>query len=155
MTEFILKPRRGKPTAGHRVSLRDARRVIAAGEDVARSAGLDVHLVVLDVFGDLIAYARMDGVWRPDAGSGAEDGLIRRAIDLARSAMADETGQLDRFVSINHRDLSRRAVVVTAEPLWHGGFVVGAVGVSGLSGGGIDGAEADLAVAPTAAKVYP
>jgi uncharacterized protein GlcG (DUF336 family) len=127
--------------------------VIAAGEDAARSAGLDVHLVVLDALGDLVAHARMDGVWSPDAGAGVGACLIQRAIELARAAMAEETSQLERFFSINHRDLTRRTVAVTAEPLWHSGIVVGAVGVSGLSAD--LASDADLAIAPTAAKAYP
>jgi uncharacterized protein GlcG (DUF336 family) len=140
MTEFAARPRIAK------VSLGDARRVIAAGEEAARSAGLHVHLVVLDALGDLIAHARMDGAWCPANGIG--EILIRRAIDLATATLADGTSQLHRFVSIDYRDLNRRTVMVAAEPLWQLGSVVGAVGVSGLSD------DRDLTIAPTAAKVF-
>jgi uncharacterized protein GlcG (DUF336 family) len=131
------------------VSLRDARRIIEAGEEAARTAGLDVHLVVLDAFGDLVAHARMDGTWGPDAGAGIDAGLVRRAIDLAVVALGLGAGQLQRYFSINHRDLSRRTIVVAAEPLLRNDLVVGAVSISGLSG------DSDLAIAPTAAKVLP
>jgi uncharacterized protein GlcG (DUF336 family) len=129
------------------VSLRDARRVIEAGEQAARIAGLHVHLVVLDAFGDLIAHARMDGTWGPDAGAGA--GLVRRAIELAVVALRHGASQYQRYFSINHRDFRRHTVVVAAEPLLRNGLVVGSVGISGLSG------DSAVTVAPTAAKVFP
>jgi uncharacterized protein GlcG (DUF336 family) len=131
------------------VSLRDARRVIEAGEQAARTAGLYVHLVVLDAFGDLVAHARMDGTWGPDAGASVEAGLVRRAIDLAVVALGHGASQYQRYFSINHRDLRRRTVVVAAEPLLRNGLIKGSVGISGLSG------DSALTVAPTAARVFP
>jgi uncharacterized protein GlcG (DUF336 family) len=131
------------------VSLRDARRVIEAGEQAALAAGLHVHLVVLDAFGDLIAHARMDGTWGPDAGASVEAGVVRHAIDLAVAALGDGVSQYQRYLSVNHRDHRRRTVVVAAEPLLRNGLVVGSVGIGGLSG---DGA---LTIAPSAAKVFP
>jgi uncharacterized protein GlcG (DUF336 family) len=131
------------------VSLEDARRVIAAGEDAARSAGLYVHLVVVDVRGDLVAYARMDGTWDMEAGTSVEAGLVRRAIDLSAAALRNGASQAQRFFSINHRDMSRHTVIVAAEPLLRQGLAVGAIGVSGLSG------DHDLIVAPAAAKALP
>jgi uncharacterized protein GlcG (DUF336 family) len=131
------------------VSLQDARRVIAAGEDAARSAGLYVHLVVVDVRGDLVAYARMDGTWDMEAGTSVEAGLVRRALDLSARALRNGASQAHRFFSINHRDMSRRTVIVAAEPLLRNGLTVGAIGISGLSG------NHDLVVAPAAAKAFP
>jgi uncharacterized protein GlcG (DUF336 family) len=136
-------------TATASVSLRDARRVIEAGEQAARTAGLYVHLVVLDAFGDLIAHARMDGTWGPEPGASVEAGLIRRAIDVAVVALGHGASQYQRYFSTNHRDLRRCTVVVAAEPLLRNSLVVGSVGISGLSG------DNALTIAPTAAKVFP
>lgn len=135
------------PTAD--VTLRDARRVIEAGEYAARSAGLFLHLVVLDVHANLVAHARMDGTWDMTAASSIEAGLVRRAIDLAVLAAEHGASQTQRFFSISQRDRTRRTVVIAAEPLLRNGLVAGAIGISGLSG------EHDMVVAPAAAKVFP
>jgi uncharacterized protein GlcG (DUF336 family) len=131
------------------VTLRDARRVIEAGEYAARSAGLFMHLVVLDVHGNLVAHARMDGTWDMAAGSSIEAGLVRRAIDMAMLAVKHGASQAQRFFSVSHRAMTRRTIVIAAEPLLRNGLVAGAIGISGLSG------EHDLVVAPAAAKVFP
>lgn len=132
-----------------KVSLLDARRVIEAGEQAARSAGLVVHLVVLDSSADLVAHARMDGTWCTGSGTGVGAGLMRQAVDLATRALAHEASQLTRFFSISHQDPRRRTVVVAAEPLTRDRMIVGAVGISGLSG------NRDMGIAAAAAKVFP
>ncbi|GAB3887785.1 hypothetical protein GCM10029964_054340 [Kibdelosporangium lantanae] len=132
-----------------RMSLRDARRVIEAGEHAARSAGLYVHLVVLDATGDLVAHARMDGTWGTERGTGMAAGLARQAVDLATRALHHRAGQVRRFLSVSHRDARRRAVVIAAEPLSRDGVTVGAVGICGLSG------DLDRTIALAAAKVFP
>jgi uncharacterized protein GlcG (DUF336 family) len=140
MTSFL--------TTEETVSLQAARRVIAAGEETALALGLPMHLAVLDASGDLVAYARMDGTWLPDVGTGAENRLFHLAIQLAAAALAENGGQLTRFVSINQRDSTRLSIVVAATPLRRGLRPVGAVGVSGLSG------EHDTAVATAAAGAF-
>jgi len=43
------------------VSLDDARRVIAAGEERAREIGQPMNIAVVDAGGNLVAHIRMDG----------------------------------------------------------------------------------------------
>ena len=45
------------------VSLEDARRVIAAGEESASELGQPQNIAVVDAGGNLVAHVRMDGAW--------------------------------------------------------------------------------------------
>jgi uncharacterized protein GlcG (DUF336 family) len=140
MTSFLTR----KET----VLLDDARRVIAAGEDAARATGRSMHFAVVDAVGDLVVYARMDGAWVPDSGEGTYCGLPRHAIELTRAALAQNSGQKRRFVSIKRRDATRVTVVLAAAPLRRNMLAVGAVGVCGV------GDKDDSAIAASAAGAF-
>jgi uncharacterized protein GlcG (DUF336 family) len=140
MTSFL--------TTKETLSLDDARRVIAAGEEAAHTLGLPMLFTVLDSSGDLVAQARMDGTWLPGTGQGADCGLFRRAVELAATALAQNSDQVRHFVSISHSDSTRLTILVAAVALRSRSRAVGAVAVSGLGG------EHDSAVAIAAARAF-
>ena len=65
------------------VSLEDARRVIAAGEESAREIGQPQNIAVVDAGGSLVAHIRMDGAW-----IGSVDIAINKAY-TARASSVD------------------------------------------------------------------
>jgi uncharacterized protein GlcG (DUF336 family) len=69
-------------------TLDDARRVIAAGEEMARELGQPMNIAVGDAGGNLIAHERMDGAWIGSIDVSINKAFTARAFDLATDALA-------------------------------------------------------------------
>ena len=112
------------------VSLEAAKGILAAGEAHARTNGWRVAIAVVDLSGDLIAFHRMDDVQHASSdlavGKARTSARFRRPTKaLAESVAAGRVG----FLGVEG--------VVPLEggvPITVGGKVIGAVGVSGMSG---------------------
>ncbi len=132
-----------------RLELRDARRILAAGEEKAVALGVAMALCVSDAAGEPVVLARMDG---------ASIAAVRSVAAKARTAVhfgrpTSETVDRSRvdptvyasFMTVGQGDwvLSMGGV-----PLLADGVVVGAVAASGGSG------DEDVAVAEAAASAW-
>ena len=73
------------------VSLEDARRVIAAGEDRAREIEQPQNIAVVDAGGNLVSHIRMDGAWIGSVDIAINKAFTARAFDLPTADLADNS----------------------------------------------------------------
>jgi uncharacterized protein GlcG (DUF336 family) len=130
------------------VDLALAQAMVAAAVDSAAAQGALVSAAVVDAGGHLVAFARMDG---------AEIAGPTLATDKAYTAVAHRIGTHElaelvapggALVGMNSAGGGRYVCFGGGLPLWSGGRVVGAVGVSGGT------ADEDQAAAAAGAAVF-
>ena len=73
------------------VSLEDARRVTAAGEDCAREIGQPQNIAVVDAGGNLVSHIRMDGAWIGSVDIAINKAFTARAFDLPTAELAENS----------------------------------------------------------------
>jgi uncharacterized protein GlcG (DUF336 family) len=130
------------------VSLEDARRVIAAGEDCAREIGQPQNIAVVDAGGNLVSHIRMDGAWIGSVDLAINKAFTARAFDVATAELAADSQPGGPFYGIQESNQGRVVILAGGIPLMRDGDVVGAVGVSGGDG------EQDTSVAEAAAAAF-
>src|SRR3954453_14060371 len=135
-------------TTQETVSLEDARRVTAAGEDRAREIGQPQNIAVVDAGGNLVSHIRMDGAWIGSVDVAINKALPARAFDLPTAELAANAQPGGPFYGIQESNKGRVMIFAGGLPLKRDGQVVGAVGVSGGSG------EQDTTVAEAAASAF-
>jgi uncharacterized protein GlcG (DUF336 family) len=130
------------------VSLEDARRVIAAGEECARDIGQPQNIAVVDAGGNLVSHIRMDGAWIGSVDVAINKAFTARAFDLPTADLAENSQPGGQFYGIQESNKGRIMIFAGGIPLKRDGEVVGAVGVSGGDG------EQDTKVAEAAAEAF-
>jgi uncharacterized protein GlcG (DUF336 family) len=130
------------------VSLEDARRVMAAGEDRAREIGQPQNIAVVDAGGNLVSHIRMDGAWIGSVDIAINKAFTARAFDLSTAELAENSQPGGPFYGIQASNEGRVMIFAGGIPLKRKGKVVGAVGVSGGDG------DQDTAVAEAAAAAF-
>ena len=73
------------------VSLEDARRVIAAGEERAEEIGQPQNIAVVDAGGNLVSHIRMDGAWIGSVDIAINKAFTARAFDLPTADLAADS----------------------------------------------------------------
>jgi uncharacterized protein GlcG (DUF336 family) len=127
------------------VTLKDARRVIDAGEAEAANQGQPMNIAVVDVGGSLVAHIRQDGAWIGSVDVAINKAFSARAFDISTKALGENAQPGGQFYGIQDSNHGRVMIFSGGVPLMSGEDVVGGVGVSGGSG------EQDQAVAAAAA----
>lgn len=130
------------------VSLEDARRVIAAGEDKAREIRQPQNIAVADAGGNLVAHARMDGAWIGSVDISINKAFTARAFNTSTQALAEDAQSGGQFFGIQNSNFGRVMTFAGGIPLKRNGQVCGAVGVSGGTG------DQDQIVAEAAAAAF-
>ena len=130
------------------VSLEDARRVIAAGEDSARDIGQPQNIAVVDAGGNLVSHVRMDGAWIGSVDISINKAFTARAFDLPTADLGADSQPGGPFYGIQESNKGKVMIFAGGIPLKRDGEVVGAVGVSGGDG------DQDTAVAEAAAAAF-
>ena len=128
------------------VSLEDARRVTAAGEEKAGEIGQPQNIAVVDAGGNLVSHVRMDGAWIGSVDIAINKAFTARAFDLPTADLAADSQPGGQFYGIEQTNEGRVVIFAGGIPLKRDGEVVGAVGVSGGEGTQ-DQAVADAAAA--------
>ena len=121
-------------TTQNTVTLDDARRVIAAGEERAREIDQPQNIAVVDAGGNLVSHARMDGAWIGSVDISINKAFTARAFDIATGDLAQSSQPGGQFFGINESNGGRVMIFAGGIPLMKDGQVVGAVGVSGGDG---------------------
>src|SRR5690242_11848886 len=124
-----------------KVSLTDARRVIAAAERKAQEIGQPMNIAVADAGGNLVAHVRMDGAWMGSVDISIKKAWTSRAFDISTKDVAPFCQPGKDFYGIHATNDGKVIIFAGGIPLKRNGKVVGAIGVSGGSG------EQDHAVA--------
>ncbi len=130
------------------VTLKDARRVIAAAEKKAAEVGQPMNIAVADAGGNLVAHVRMDGAWMGSVDISIKKAWTSRAFDITTKDLAEHSQSGGQFFGIHASNGGRVMVFAGGIPPKKDGKVVGAIGVSGGSG------EQDHAVAQAGAAAF-
>lgn len=130
------------------VTLKDARRIIAAAEKKAEQLGQPMNIAVADAGGNLVAHVRMDGAWIGSIDISIKKAFTSRAFDISTKDLATQSQSGGQFFGINTSNDGRVMIFAGGVPLKKDGKVVGAVGVSGGSG------EQDHSVAEAGAAAF-
>jgi uncharacterized protein GlcG (DUF336 family) len=130
------------------ITLKDARKIIAAAEGKAAEIGQPMNIAVADAGGNLIAHVRMDGAWLGSIDISIKKAYTSRAFDISTKDLAEHSQSGGQFFGIHASNDGRIMIFAGGVPLKRDGKVVGAIGVSGGSG------EQDHAVAEAGAAAF-
>jgi uncharacterized protein GlcG (DUF336 family) len=130
------------------ITLKDARKIIAAAEGNAAEIGQSMNIAVADAGGNLIAHVRMDGAWLGSIDISIKKAYTSRAFDISTKDLAEHSQSGGQFFGIHASNDGRIMIFAGGIPLKRDGKVVGAIGVSGGSG------EQDHAVAEAGAAAF-
>src|SRR5437762_7230363 len=130
------------------VTLKDARKIIAAAEKKAAEIGQPMNIAVADAGGNLVAHVRMDEAWIGSIDISIKKAFTARAFDIATKDLATHSQSVGQFFGIHASNDGRVMIFAGGIPLKRDGKVVGAIGVSGGSG------EQDHAVAAAGAAAF-
>ena len=113
------------------VTLKDARRVIAAAEKKAEELGQPMNIAVADTGGNIVAHVRMDNAWIGSIDISMKKAYTSRAFDISTKDLADNSQSGGQFFGIHASNGGKIMIFAGGVPLTRDGRVVGAVGVSG------------------------
>ena len=130
------------------ITLKDARKIIAAAEGKAAEIGQPMNIAVADAAGNLIAHVRMDGAWLGSIDISIKKAYTSRAFDISTKDLAEHSQSGGQFFGIHASNDGRIMIFAGGVPLKRDGKVIGAIGVSGGSG------EQDHAVAEAGAAAF-
>jgi len=130
------------------ITLKDARKIIAAAEQKSEKIGQPMNIAVVDAGGNLVAHVRMDGAWIGSIDISINKAFTSRAFDISTKDLAQHSQSGGQFFGIHASNSGRIIIFAGGIPLKRDGKVVGAIGVSGGSG------EQDHAVAEAGAAAF-
>ena len=130
------------------LSLADARRLIAAGEQKAQELGIPYNIAVVDAGGNLIAHVRMDGAWLGSIDISIHKAFTSRAFDMATQDLAKMAQSGKPLFGIDSTNHEKVVIFGGGIPIKIGDTVVGGLGASG---GTVD---QDLEVAEAAVAAF-
>jgi uncharacterized protein GlcG (DUF336 family) len=116
------------------ITLKDARRVIAAAEAKAHEIGQPMNIAVVDAGGNLMSHVRMDGAWIGSIDISINKAYTARAFDISTAQLSEQSQPGQQFYGIQNSNHGRVMIFAGGVPLRHNGLVIGAIGVSGGSG---------------------
>lgn len=107
------------------VSLEDAQRVIAAGQDKAGKIGSPSNVAVVDAGGNLVSHIRMDDAWVGSVDISINKAFTTRAFDIATKDLAENAQPGEQFYGIQGSSYGR-LIFAGGIPLRRDDQVVGA-----------------------------
>ena len=116
------------------ITLAQARTVVEAAEQKATEIGQPMNIAVVDVGGNLVTHARMDGAWIGSIDISINKAFTARAFDLPTHELADNAQPGQQFYGINASNQGRIMIFAGGIPLTSDSEVIGAVGISGGTG---------------------
>lgn len=108
------------------VSLEDAQRVIAAGQDKAGKIGSPSNVAVVDAGGNLVSHIRMDDAWVGSVDISINKAFTTRAFDIATKDLAENAQPGEQFYGIHGSNHGRVMIFAGGIPLRRDDQVVGA-----------------------------
>src|SRR5437016_12704746 len=130
------------------ITLKDARKIIAAAEQKSEKIGQPMNIAVVDAGGNLVAHVRMDGAWIGSIDISIKKAFTSRAFDISTKDLAEHSQSGGQFFGIHASNDGKIMIFAGGIPLKRDGKVVGAIGVSGGSG------EQDQSVAAAGATAF-
>src|SRR5258705_13501931 len=117
------------------VKLEDARRVISAAEKKTREVGQPMNIAVADEGGNIGAHVRMDNAWLGSIDISMKKAYTSSAFEIETKELAKHTQSGGQFFGVHASNGGKVMIFAGGVPLKREGKVVGAIGVSGGSGG--------------------
>jgi uncharacterized protein GlcG (DUF336 family) len=111
------------------------KRVIAAAEEKAKQIKQPINIAVVDAGGNLVSHVRMDDAWMGSINISINKVFTSRAFDISTMDLAQYSQSGGQFFGIHVSNHGRVMIFAGGIPLKRDGKVVGAIGVSGGSGG--------------------
>src|SRR5437588_888496 len=116
------------------ITLKDARKIIAAAEQKSEKIGQPMNIAVVDAGGNLVSHVRMDGAWLGSIDISINKAFTARAFDISTAELAANSQPGQQFFGIDISNHGRVMIFARGVPRSRGGSIIGAVGVSGGSG---------------------
>ena len=116
------------------ITLKEARKIIAAAEKKAADIGQPMNIAVVDAGGNLVAHVRMDGAWLGSIDISIKKSFTSRAFDITTKDLGENAQPGQQFYGIHASNDGKIMIFAGGIPLKKGDTVVGAIGVSGGSG---------------------
>lgn len=130
------------------LTLKDARRIIAAAEAKALEIGSMSNIAVVDGGTNLVAFVRMDDAWLGSIDIAINKAFTARAFDLDTKMLSKMSQPGDDFYGIQNSNQGRVMIFAGGIPIKQNDTIVGAIGVSGGMG------KQDQAVAEAGAGAF-
>ena len=73
------------------ITLKDARKIIAAAEQKSEKIGQPMNIAVVDAGGNLVAHVRMDGAWIGSIDISINKAFTSRAFDISTKDLAQHS----------------------------------------------------------------
>ena len=116
------------------ITLKVARKIIAAAEKKAADIGQPMNIAVVDAGGNLVAHVRMDGAWLGSIDISIKKAFTSRAFDITTKDLGENAQPGQQFYGIHASNDGKIMIFAGGIPLKKRDTVVGAIGVSGGSG---------------------
>ncbi|RJT79084.1 heme-binding protein [Arthrobacter cheniae] len=116
------------------LTLADARTIIDAAEAKASEVGQPMNIAVVDVGGNVISHARMDGAWLGGIDISINKAFTARAFDIETKELGENSQPGQQYYGIVASNRNRIMIFAGGIPITRDGEVVGALGVSGGTG---------------------
>ncbi len=118
-------------TMDDRVTLDEAKELIAAAEAKADEIDNPMVIAVANDEGNLVAQHRMDGAWLASVSISRNKAYTSAALDMPTHELAEPSEPGNSLYGLQTTDDNRIVIFGGGYPLERGGEVVGAIGVSG------------------------
>src|SRR5260370_2847592 len=106
------------------ITLKDARKIIAAAEQKSEKIGQPMNIAVVDAGGNLVAHVRMDGAWIGSIDISVNKAFTSRAFDIATKDLAQHSQSGGQFFGIHVSNHGRIIIFPEGIPLKEKGKVV-------------------------------
>src|ERR1700723_3943903 len=102
------------------ITLKDARKIIAAAESKAAEIGQPMNIAVADAGGNLVAHGRMDGAWLGSIDISIKKAYTSRAFDIATKDLAVHAQSGGQFFGIHASNDGKIMIFAGGIPLQKG-----------------------------------
>ncbi len=130
------------------ITLEKAQEALKASEAKAKELGIAVSSAIVDEYGVLMAFSRMDGALKVSPKFSQAKAQTSAALGLPSGEVANFAGEGKAYVGVNVAFAGEMMVIAGGLPVKHNGQIVGAIGV----GGSLD-VNQDVACAQAAKNV--
>ncbi|HKZ34945.1 MAG TPA: heme-binding protein [Patescibacteria group bacterium] len=130
------------------ITLEQAKKALAVAEEKAKGFGVPVSTAVVDEYGVLIAFSKMDGALVVSPEFAFHKAYTSATLQMPSGAVAEYAYEGKPYYSVNTAFKGKYLLIAGGVPVQQGGKVVGAVGV-----GGSKNVTEDLECAKAAAAV--
>lgn len=118
------------PRSCESLTLEDAKRMLSAGEAMARSLGIAYNIAVVDSGARLIAFVRQDGALIGSIDLAIDKAVTARIFDTPTSELATLAQSGKPLFGIQQSNSGTVVIFGGGIPVFHEGIIIGAVGTS-------------------------